>query len=56
MGEEEAPGVAAPEVAPAADTSLMADEQEQAMESAGAVVPVISQVPPPAAVPACGSL
>ena len=41
------PGVAAREEAPA-DTSLMADEQ--AMEPAGAVVPVISQVP------ACGSL
>ena len=54
MGEEEAPGVAAPEVAPAADTSLMADEQEQAMEPAGAVVPVISQVP--AAVAACAPL
>ena len=47
------PGVAAREEAPA-DTSLMADEQEQAMEPAGAVVPVISQVP--AAVAACASL
>ena len=45
------PGVAAREEAPA-DTSLMADEQ--AMEPAGAVVPVISQVP--AAVAACASL
>jgi hypothetical protein len=49
MADEEAPGVAAREVAP--DTSLMADEK--AMEPAG-VVPVISQVP--AAVPACASL